>query len=161
MLILIGTVPTAYALNHAVGFDQVQDFAIAIAGGGECIRFACRSECGDWRCANRIDRLHSHQRISLRTRCWRHGRLSTIRAHEVLLYKSLGNIPAADQANVRNDMYVTDEALRMMAKSHVPAFSAAENEVLASYQQEARWRDEVHSDMGEEWPWHWRWAWAR
>ena len=27
MLILIGTVPTAYALNHAVGYSQVQDFA--------------------------------------------------------------------------------------------------------------------------------------
>src|SRR6202000_3112277 len=27
MLILIGTVPTAYALNHAIGFNQVQDFA--------------------------------------------------------------------------------------------------------------------------------------
>src|SRR5246127_1465650 len=27
MLILIGTVPTAYALNHAVGYQQVQDFA--------------------------------------------------------------------------------------------------------------------------------------
>src|ERR1700723_2886084 len=27
MLILIGTVPTAYALNHAVGINQVQDFA--------------------------------------------------------------------------------------------------------------------------------------
>src|ERR1700684_2954695 len=26
MLILIGTVPTAYALNHAVGYSQVQDF---------------------------------------------------------------------------------------------------------------------------------------
>ena len=26
MLILIGTVPTAYALNHAVGYGQVQDF---------------------------------------------------------------------------------------------------------------------------------------
>lgn len=29
MLILIGTVPTAYALNHAVGSDQVQVFASA------------------------------------------------------------------------------------------------------------------------------------
>jgi PiT family inorganic phosphate transporter len=56
-------------------------------------------------------------------------------AHEVLLYKSLGNIPAADQANVRNDMYVTDEALRLMAKSHVPAFSAAENKVLTNYRK--------------------------
>ena len=27
MLILIGTVPTAYALNHAMGYTQVQDFA--------------------------------------------------------------------------------------------------------------------------------------
>ncbi len=29
MLILIGTVPTTYALNHAVGSAQVQDFAAA------------------------------------------------------------------------------------------------------------------------------------
>src|SRR5277367_2031810 len=27
MLILVGTVPTAYALNHAMGYSQVQDFA--------------------------------------------------------------------------------------------------------------------------------------
>src|ERR1700742_4229524 len=31
MLILIGTVPTAYALNHAIGFNQVQDFSAVSA----------------------------------------------------------------------------------------------------------------------------------
>src|SRR5467141_2073125 len=35
MLILIGTVPTAYALNHAVGYSQVQDFvAVSAAAAG-------------------------------------------------------------------------------------------------------------------------------
>jgi PiT family inorganic phosphate transporter len=32
-------------------------------------------------------------------------------------------------------MYVTDEALRLMAKSHVPAFTATEDKVLANYRK--------------------------
>jgi PiT family inorganic phosphate transporter len=34
MLILIGTVPTAYALNHAVGANQTQDFIAVSPNGG-------------------------------------------------------------------------------------------------------------------------------
>ena len=34
MLILIGTVPTAYALNHAVCASEVQDFISASGAGG-------------------------------------------------------------------------------------------------------------------------------
>ena len=36
MLILIGTVPTAYALNHAIGYNQVQDFAAVSQQASQC-----------------------------------------------------------------------------------------------------------------------------
>src|SRR6478752_4691165 len=134
MLILIGTVPTAYALNHAVGFGQVQDFAVVSQEAvnvfdshvdPNAIIGDARTELTDY----------------IRTKDFTPNTMLAARqiindtTHEVLLYKSLGNIPAADQANVRNDMYVTDEALRLMAKSHVPAFSAAENKVLTNYRK--------------------------
>ena len=37
--------------------------------------------------------------------------------HEVALYKEFKSVPAKDQTNVRNDMYVASEAIRLMQKS--------------------------------------------
>jgi len=54
-------------------------------------------------------------------------------SHEVALYKVFKSVPAQDQANVRNDMYVASEAIRLMQKSKVPAFTAEENTALANY----------------------------
>src|SRR6202034_4281969 len=42
-------------------------------------------------------------------------------------------VPASQQTNVRNDMYVTSEALRLMAKTKDPAFTADENSALNNY----------------------------
>jgi PiT family inorganic phosphate transporter len=53
--------------------------------------------------------------------------------NEVLSYKSLAGVPANQQQNVRNDMYVESEALRLMAKSGNPKFTSPENAVLANY----------------------------
>jgi len=55
--------------------------------------------------------------------------------HEVVSYKSLAGIPADQQQNVRNDMYVESEALRLMAKSGNPKFTSPENVVLANYKK--------------------------
>ncbi len=54
-------------------------------------------------------------------------------AHEVAVYKALKSVPAKDQANVRNDMYLTSEALRLMMKNGDPAFTPAETTVLKNY----------------------------
>ena len=35
---------------------------------------------------------------------------------EVVLYKAFKSVPAEDQSNVRNDMYLASEALRQMQK---------------------------------------------
>jgi PiT family inorganic phosphate transporter len=53
--------------------------------------------------------------------------------HEVALYKAFKSVPAQDQTNVRNDMYVASEAIRLMQKSGNPVFTASENVVLKNY----------------------------
>jgi PiT family inorganic phosphate transporter len=54
-------------------------------------------------------------------------------SHEVALYKEFKAVPANQQANVRNDMYVVSEAIRLMQKNKQPAFTADENKTLAAY----------------------------
>ena len=53
-------------------------------------------------------------------------------SHEVALYKEFKPVPANQQTNVRNDMYVASEAIRLMQKNHNPAFTTAENATLAT-----------------------------
>jgi inorganic phosphate transporter, PiT family len=55
--------------------------------------------------------------------------------HEVASYKTLKGVPASQQANVRNDMYISSEALRLMAKDKKPAFTAADAPVIANYKK--------------------------
>jgi inorganic phosphate transporter, PiT family len=134
MLILIGTVPTAYALNHAVGSGQVQDFAIVSEEAVKVFdsHVDPNAVIGDAR-AELTDYIRTKEFTPNTMLAAR--QIINDTAHEVLLYKSLSNIPAADQANVRNDMYVTDESLRLMAKAGNPNFNAAENKVLANYRR--------------------------
>ena len=53
----------------------------------------------------------------------------------MVAYKSLAGIPASQQQNVRNDMYVESETLRLMAKTGKPVFTSTENAVLANYKK--------------------------
>ena len=61
--------------------------------------------------------------------------------HEVALYKEYRAVPASQQTNVRNDMYVASEALRLLQKRDAglvkdgkqPLFSKDENASLANY----------------------------
>jgi PiT family inorganic phosphate transporter len=49
------------------------------------------------------------------------------------LYKSLAAVPSNQQSNVRNDMYLASEGIRVMGKTKSPAFSAADTKVLTNY----------------------------
>jgi len=61
--------------------------------------------------------------------------------HEVALYKVFKSVPAQEQTNVRNDMYVAGEAVRLLQKNDLllvkenkqPVFNAAETKALATY----------------------------
>jgi inorganic phosphate transporter, PiT family len=134
MLILIGTVPTAYALNHAVGYSQVQDF-VAVSDEAanvlshyvspNAVMTDARSDLTDY---IRTKDFNANTMLAARQM------IIEIR-DEVREYKTLALVPADQQSNVRNDMYVADEALRIMAKSGNPKFSSPENAVLANYKK--------------------------
>ena len=54
---------------------------------------------------------------------------------EMALYKELKAVPQDKVRNFRNDMYVVSEALRLMNKTHQPAFSTADTAILANYKK--------------------------
>lgn len=133
MLILIGTVPTAYALNHAVSPTEVQDF---IAASERAVHILDqhfdpaapvvanpRSEVTDY---IRSGQLHPTTVPALRS-------LIDDLDREVTHYGEYKAVPAKDQANVRNDMYVASEALRLMHKANTPQFSSEEWAALDNY----------------------------
>ncbi len=133
MLILIGTVPTAYALNHAVTPADVQQFIAASDSAGKVLDAHvdktgllgadARTTVTDY---IRTKQLQPDTILALRE-------LVEDLSHEVGLYKEFKAVPASQQANVRNDMYVAGEAIRLMQKNHNPAFTPAENAVMAAY----------------------------
>jgi PiT family inorganic phosphate transporter len=133
MLILIGTVPTAYALNHSVTANDIQQFIAASEQAGHILdRHVAQSS-----------KLSSNARAEvtdyIRTQKLQPDTIPALRElvgdveHTVGQYKIFKAIPAQEQTIVRNDMYVTGEALRLMEKNHNPAFSDEENKGLAIY----------------------------
>jgi len=134
MLILIGTVPTAYALNHAIGYNQVQDFAAVSQQAANALSgYVSQSAVMDDARTDLTDYIRTKQFTPTTMLAARQMVLEI--QHEVTEYKSLAAIPADQQSNVRNDMYVMSEALRLMAKSGKPKFTGPENAVLANYKK--------------------------
>jgi PiT family inorganic phosphate transporter len=133
MLILIGTVPTAYALNHAVTGSQVQDFVTISEQATQILNRHvdpngilgpdARAEVTAYIGSKQIQ---PDTVLALRELVEDLGR-------EVALYKEFKAVPSGQQANVRNDMYVASEAIRLMQKSKNPAFTPAENATLTNY----------------------------
>ncbi|HUD54645.1 MAG TPA: inorganic phosphate transporter [Terracidiphilus sp.] len=133
MLILIGTVPTAYALNHAISPAQVQDFIAASEQAGRILDHhinpkgilgqSARDEVTDY---IRTKQVQADTVLAMRE-------LVEDLGHEVALYKEFKDVPPQDQANVRNDMYVVSEALRLMDKAHDSPLSPEERAALKNY----------------------------
>ncbi|HEX4039682.1 MAG TPA: anion permease [Acidobacteriaceae bacterium] len=135
MLILIGTVPTAYALNHAIGYSQVQNFAaVSEQTAGVLSHYIVpgTSTYGDPR--EVVTDYIRTKEFNFNTMLALHSMVQEIET-EVISYKSLASVPGPQQQNIRNNMYVVSEALRLMNKSHQPAISAADNQVLTNYKK--------------------------
>jgi len=132
MLILIGTVPTAYALNHAVSPAQMQTFIAASAEAGHILDQHIAPGTADPDARTEVASY-------LETRQLEPGTVLAVRQlvdelnREIAPYKSFRLIPSPDQTRVRNDMYMTNEALRRMMASHAPDFTPQESAALSSY----------------------------
>ena len=115
MLILIGTVPTAYALNRALPDSQVAQFQKTSEAASKVVaaKGAGHSIIGDPRPA--VTQYVSLHHINEGT----YPSLAVLVkdvGDQVQRYGSLNKVPAEVVGNTRNDMYLTSEAIRFLMK---------------------------------------------
>src|SRR6266478_4626997 len=132
MLILIGTVPTAYALNRALPESQVAQFQKTSAAASTVIaaKGAGHSIIGDPRPA--VTQYVSAHTISEGT----YPSLAVLVkdvGDQVQKYGTLDKVPAEAVGNTRNDMYLTSEAIRFLMKDKESTLSKEDVSVLDAY----------------------------
>jgi PiT family inorganic phosphate transporter len=131
MLILIGTVPTAYALNHAVGADQAQVFVSASQRAADIIaQHGGDQNVADPRAA--VTAALRSRTVTPESISGLHQLIGSV-ANDVSTYGALAKMPFDQTKNIRNDMYLSSELLNLMKKSNQPEFSAVEQNDLKSY----------------------------
>jgi PiT family inorganic phosphate transporter len=134
MLILIGTVPTAYALNHAVTAKDVQAFVTASQAADQVInKHADQTAVMGADARETVTQYISSKQMQPDTMLALRELVNDL-STEVALYKEYKAVPASQQTNVRNDMYVASEAIRLMLKSGDPNFTADEKTAMTKYE---------------------------
>src|SRR5712671_5073692 len=132
MLILIGTVPTAYALNRALPSNQIEAFTknsevaskvIASKAGGHQILGNPRPAVTQYVAAHQITE-GTYPSLAV---------LVAEISKQVNEYGSLAKVLAEAVGNTRNDMYLVSEALRFLAKDKESELNADEVKTLNSY----------------------------
>jgi PiT family inorganic phosphate transporter len=135
MLILIGTVPTAYALNHAIPDNQVQTF---IAVSDKANATLSQYVSPDAVIGDPAEEVTDY----IRTRQFKDSTMLALRemvdgvSNELNYWKSVAKVPADRVSNLRNDMYVISEALRLMKRSNAGHLTSGDWDVLTNYKSQ-------------------------
>jgi inorganic phosphate transporter, PiT family len=132
MLILIGTVPTTYALNHAVSARESQDFVAVSRTTAETLTkyVVPAAAIGDPR---------EDVTDYIRTKEFKPNTMLALRelvngiGTEMAQFGDLKAVPQEQVRNFRNDMYLASEALRLMQKSGKPEISTGDAAILKNY----------------------------
>ena len=134
MLILIGIVPTAYAVNRAVPASDTPDF-IAVSHQVDNLldryveKTATTADPRD-DIAEFLRTRHYTPSITLALR-----QIVNDIANELSEFEALSKVPPDRVRNFRNDMYLVSEALRVMQKSNPVKFSDADWVILDNYKK--------------------------
>ena len=162
MLILVGTVPTAYALNRAMPDepdDAVRRDSRSCAARSSKPRPPATTSPGDPRPA-----LSDYVRTSARSRrdtCRRwppSSAASASRSRSTARWPRCRPMPSPTS---RNDMYLASEAIRFLMKDAESDLDADDACNLDGFKELDRRGDQVHSDSGSRWRSRSRSAWAR
>jgi PiT family inorganic phosphate transporter len=132
MLILIGTVPTAYALNRAMPASQIEQFQTTSKAASAVIaeKAAGYNVLGNPRPA--VTAYVSERKINEGTFPSLAVLVDDI-ARQVAEYGSMAKIPAALVGNTRNDMYLASEAVRFLLKDKENDLSKEQAATLSAY----------------------------
>jgi PiT family inorganic phosphate transporter len=134
MLILIGTVPTAYALNRTMHEADVNTFMAASAQAQTALsHYAVGATPAD---------PHAAAMELVRNRKATPQDLAALAAltnkisAEVGAYHSIDKVPPGSMVNIRNDMYLVSEGLRFVGKAKAMNISAADQASLDAYKKQ-------------------------
>jgi len=132
MLILIGTVPTAYALNRSMPTSQIEQFVKNSTAASKVIETKAfgYNVIGNPRPA--VTSYVSMHQINEGT----YPSLAVLVreiADQVTHYGSLAKVPAEAVGNTRNDMYLVSEAIRFLMKDKESDLKADDVAVLNAY----------------------------
>jgi PiT family inorganic phosphate transporter len=135
MLILIGVAPTAYALNRTMPDSAMPAFTQSATAAEQVFNAHAKQKP-----AMNADEARAKVGAALRARDLDHpivyeglSVLSQDITNEVRNYGSISHVSAAATPNVRNDMYLTADSIRLLSKSGAK-FTTAEGATLKSYQ---------------------------
>jgi PiT family inorganic phosphate transporter len=136
MLILIGALPTAYALNHAMPASHTPAFVAASQKAEAIFQKHATGDLPDAASARKTlteairDKTFSDVHVYAAM-----ASLSGSIATEVQSSGGVATVPAAATTNVRNSMFLVSETLRQMQKV-TGAFTADEAPTLKAYKSE-------------------------
>jgi inorganic phosphate transporter, PiT family len=134
MLILIGTVPTAYALNRAMPTSQMEMFRTTSAAASAIVKRNAEgyNVLGDPRPA--VTQFVSRHKLNEGTFPSLAVLIEDI-SKQVNEYGSLAKVPAAAVGNTRNDIYLASEALRFLMKDKENELTKDEVATLTAYKR--------------------------
>ncbi|HXL71251.1 MAG TPA: inorganic phosphate transporter [Rhizomicrobium sp.] len=134
MLILIGAAPTAYALNRAMPANDTPAFVSSAASAGKVFQAhagsgvtpspsQARTIVGDALRDKTLNRPEVFASLSV---------LSNDIVTNLRSYGAISHVPAAATPNLRNEMYLAGDAIRLLPKSGA-TFSAGETTALKGF----------------------------
>ncbi|NVM86711.1 PiT family inorganic phosphate transporter [Variovorax sp. SG517] len=138
MLILVGTVPMAYALNRAMPADENVKFVAVAEMAQNALNRSVPTSLPAMAPAAARDTLSTY----VRTREFTPAVVPALAATagsigtQVRQHGSLAGVPAEAVANVRNDMYLASEAIRHLDKSGVARFDDETKLRVNTFRQE-------------------------
>ena len=135
MLILIGVVPTAYALNRAMPDSQIIQFHAAAVAAEQALQPLGRGVAPPQDVRTAVAGYVQTANAQPDT-IPAFVKLSSAIADEMQQDGALNRVPAEKVQNVRNDMYVVSEALRLMLKAPELGFDDGTKAKLATYKKE-------------------------
>ena len=133
MLILVGTVPTAYALNHTVSARDVQTFAAVSTQTAGALHNYEDPNAALGEAQPELENFVANKKYEPQVISALEQMVTDIR-NEATNYGSLSNVPAEMQANVRNQMYLTSATLTLLPKFG-PKLSAGDTAIIANYKK--------------------------
>jgi PiT family inorganic phosphate transporter len=131
MLILVGTVPTAYALNHAVTQSQVQTFTAVSRQVSDTVTHYVDPNAIIADAGPELEHFVSTRNFQPTTMLALRQTVDDIQ-NEVTRYGALNKVPANMQSNVRNQMYLASETMRLLPK-YGPKVSEDDQKIFGNY----------------------------